>query len=102
MHLKEGAQAWGHVQLHIWVTGHYPAELDTAKVLQGRGRVTGADHLHAAFGCCGAHHGIELLVLQPRSSDACSRRQEKFRKIAEISFTDLFGLHTLPIEWRFL
>lgn len=73
--MKEGAQAWGHIQLpkYIRVAGHHLTEPDTAKVLQGGGRVTGTDHLHAAFGCCGTHHGIELLVLQLCSSNTYSR-----------------------------
>lgn len=72
LHVKAGAQAWGHIQLpeHIQVAGHHLTEPHTAKVLQGGGRGTGADHLHAAFGCCGAHHGIKLLVLQLGSSNA--------------------------------
>lgn len=87
LHIKEGAQTWGHIQLpkYILVAGHHLTQPDAAKVLQSGGRGAGTDHLHAAFGCCGAHHGIELLVLQLCSSDAYSRRQKQFRRIAEIS-----------------
>lgn len=97
--MEEGAQAWGHFQLpqDIWVAGHRLTEADAAKVLQAGGRVTGTDHLHAAFGCCGAHHGVELLVLQLRSSNAYRRQQKQFRRRAEISSTHLLTHFTYTV-----
>lgn len=51
-------------------------EPDTAKVLQGGGCVAGTNHLHAALGCSGAHHRIELLVLKSSGSDTCCSRMK--------------------------
>lgn len=75
--MEKGAQAWGHIHgiKYVRAAGQHVAEPGTAKVLEGGGCIAGTDHLHTAFGCCGAHHGIELLVLQPRGSNTyCSRR----------------------------
>lgn len=71
MVLEEEAQARGQLQggNHIRTLGQRLAQPSTAKVLEGGGCVAGTDHLHAALGCCGAHHGVELLVLQPGGSD---------------------------------
>lgn len=51
------------------------AELGAAEVLERGWRVAGTNHLHAAFGCCGTHHGVEVLVLQLAGSDTCSRQR---------------------------
>lgn len=71
--VEERAQAWGHVQSLEFVraAGDHLAEPGTAEVLKGGGGVAGTDHLHTAFGRCGTHHGIELLVLQPGGSNTC-------------------------------
>lgn len=74
LHLEAGSKARRNVQglQCVWAVGVSLAELGTAEVLErGRG-VAGTGHLHAAFGCCGTHHGVEVLVLQPGSSDTCS------------------------------
>lgn len=69
--VEDGAQAWGQLYSikYVGAAGQHLAEPGTAKVLQGGGCIAGTDHLHAAFSCCGAHHGVELLVLQPCGSD---------------------------------
>lgn len=74
--MEEGAQAWGNIHgtKHVRAGGQHLAQPGTAKVLEGGGSIAGTDHLHTAFGCCGAHHWIELLVLQPGGSKTfCSR-----------------------------
>lgn len=78
--MEEGAQAWGHIHSTKYVRagGQHLAQPGTAKVLEGGGCIAGTDDLHTAFGCCGAHHWIELLVLQPGGSKTfCSRRGNK-------------------------
>lgn len=78
--VQEGAQARGQLQSvkHVRAGGQHLTESGTAEVLQRGGCVAGTDHLHAALGCCGAHHGVELLVLQPGGSDTCcGRRRDK-------------------------
>lgn len=55
----------------VWAVGECLAELDAAEVLERGWGVAGTGHLHAAFGCCGTHHGVEALVLQPAASDTC-------------------------------
>lgn len=79
--VEEGAQARGHAQSLEFVraVGDHLAEPGTAEVLEGGGGVAGTDHLHTAFGRCGAHHGIELLVLQPGGSNTwlCKNKQAK-------------------------
>ncbi len=73
LYVEEAAQARG--QLHsieyIRAAGKQLAEPGAAKVLQGGACIAGTDHLHTAFGCCGAYHGVEFLVLQPCGCDTC-------------------------------
>lgn len=73
LHLEAGSKARGQVQglECVWAVGERLAEPRTAEVLEGGWGVAGTDHLHAAFGRCGTHHGVELLVLQLGGSDAC-------------------------------
>lgn len=63
--MQQVAQARGQRQYAqgVWALREELAEASTAQVLQGSGREAGADHLHAALGCCGTHHGVETLVL---------------------------------------
>lgn len=81
--MEEGAQARGHVQSLEFVraVGDHLAELGTAEVLEGGGAVAGTDHLHTAFGRCGTHHGIELLVLQPGGSNTwlCKKNRQSYK-----------------------
>lgn len=71
--MEEGAQAWGqlHSVKYVRAGGQHLAEPGTAKILQGGGCIAGTDHLHTAFGCCGTHHWVEFLALQPSGSDTC-------------------------------
>lgn len=80
--VEEGVQPWGHVQSleFIRAVGDHLAEPGTAQVLEGGGGVAGTDHLHTAFGRCGTHHGIELLVLQPSGSNTWLCKKKKNRQ----------------------
>lgn len=76
-----GAEAGGqiHSTEDVRAVGQYLAEPGAAKVLQGGGGVAGTDHLHTAFSCRGANHGVELLVLQHCGSNTCKREEEHIR-----------------------
>lgn len=82
LYVQEGAQARGHIHgvKYVRAMGKHLAEPGTTMVLEGGGCVAGTDHLHTAFGCCGTHHGIELLVLQPGGSDTCYSRRSDIMK----------------------
>lgn len=62
-HLLESRGQGQHLQ-RVHVVGQELAQAEAAQVLQGRAAGAGPDHLHAALGCCRAHHGVKLLVLQ--------------------------------------
>lgn len=58
-------------------------ELGAAEILERGWGVAGTDHLHAAFGSCGTHHGVEVLVLQPAGSDtySCKRTGDVLERL---------------------
>lgn len=66
-HAEKIAQARGEVQdsQGVWGGWELLAQPGAAEVLQGSWSIASTDDLHAALGCCGAHHRVELLILQP-------------------------------------
>lgn len=80
LHLETVSKAWRDFQglQCVCAVGECLAELGTAQVLKRGWGVAGTRHLHAAFGCCGTHHGVEVLVRQPGSSNTCAKGKAVF------------------------